>query len=80
MATRNIIALPALLLRAGCFGIPAAFGPAGAPLNAVACSGFDADTKDLDAREAVCLKELGKLASRKGNTLLLKLETGTGVV
>jgi hypothetical protein len=77
MATRNIIALPALLLLAGCFGIPAAWGPAAAPLNAVACSGFNADTKDLDAREAVCLKELGKLASRKGDTLSLKLETGT---
>jgi hypothetical protein len=75
MATHNIIALPVLLLLAGCIGI--ASGPAVSPLNAVACSGFNADTKDLDARESVCLKELGKLASRKGDALSLKLETGT---
>jgi hypothetical protein len=77
MATRNIIALPALFLLAGCFGIPGLFGPAVAPLNAGACSGFNADTKELDARETVCLKELGKLAGRNGDTLSLKLETGT---
>jgi hypothetical protein len=76
MATRNSIALLTLLLLAGCFGIPGASGPGVASLNAVACSGFNADTKDLDAREAVCLKELGRLASRKGDTLSLKLETG----
>lgn len=71
----HFAALPALLLLGGCFGIPG--GSAVVPLNAVACTGFDADTKDLDARETVCLKELGKLASRKGNALSLKLDTGT---
>ncbi|WP_456618884.1 MULTISPECIES: hypothetical protein [unclassified Bradyrhizobium] len=37
------------------------------------------DTK-LDAREAVCLRDLGKLASRKGDVLSLQLENGTSKV
>ena len=75
----HIISLPALLLLAGCFGIPAATDPVEAPLNTVAagaCSESDADTKDLDASEALCLRELGTRASRTGHILLLKLDNG----
>jgi hypothetical protein len=90
------IALPAFLLLAGCFGIPAATDPlpspsvAPAPASAVtvstvtpsavtvvACTESGADPKDPKAREAVCLKELGKRASRKGNILSLKIDNGT---
>jgi hypothetical protein len=76
-------ALPALLLLAGCFGIPASTdSPAavGAPANVIAvrtCNESGADAKDPKAREAACLKELGKQASRKGNVLSLKLDDGT---
>lgn len=37
----------------------------------------DIDDKKLDAREVVCLRELGELASRKGDVLSLQLENGT---
>jgi hypothetical protein len=87
-------ALPALLLLAGCFGIPAAdapapdiaLAPAPAPVTAPAsavtvrvCTEAGADPKDRrwDRREAVCLKELGQHASRKGNLLSLKIDNGT---
>jgi hypothetical protein len=56
-------------------------GPAAAQTaasNAVAetCRA-DIDDKKLDAREVVCLRELGKLAaSRKGDVLSLQLENG----
>ena len=79
----SFIALPALLLLTGCFGIPAATDPpaaAVAPATVIAagaCSESGADAKDPKAREAVCLKELGKQASRKGSVLSLKLDDGT---
>jgi hypothetical protein len=83
----TLIALPALLLLAGCFGIPAATDPPPsvvvAPANAVtvvACteSGADMLVRNANApeREAVCLKELGGRASRKGHVLSLKLDNG----
>jgi hypothetical protein len=37
----------------------------------------DIDDQKLDVRELVCLRELGKLASRKGDVLTLRLENGT---
>jgi hypothetical protein len=79
----TFIALPALLLLTGCFGIPAATDPpaaAVAPANVIAvraCGESGADAKDPKAREAVCLKELGKQASRKGKVLSLQIDDGT---
>jgi len=56
-------------------------GPVTAPSSseaaAVSCIGSDADVADLEAREAACLRELGKRASRTGNILSLKLDNGT---
>jgi hypothetical protein len=81
----RIVALPAFLLLAGCFGVPAATDPpAVAPANAVtvrACTESGADWRgpkgsDPKTRDAVCVKELGKLASRKGKVLTLKLDNG----
>jgi hypothetical protein len=40
------------------------------------CVGSDAETKDPKGREAVCLRELGDRASRSGNVLSLKLDSG----
>jgi hypothetical protein len=40
------------------------------------CIGSDAETKDLEARESVCLRELADKASRTGNVLSLKLDNG----
>src|SRR5262249_5321749 len=40
------------------------------------CVGSDADSKDLKARERICLRELGDHASRSGNVLSLKLDDG----
>lgn len=37
----------------------------------------DIDDRKLDARELICLRELGKRASRKGDLLTLQLENGT---
>jgi hypothetical protein len=84
----HIIALPALLLLTGCFGIPAATDPPPsvvvAPENTVtvvACTEAGADIGQnplkVAAREAVCLKELGRRVSRKGKVLSLKLDNGT---
>jgi hypothetical protein len=75
------MALPALLLLTGCFGIPGVTDAPTvvAPANvaaARACSESGADAKEPKAREAVCLQELGSQASRKGNVLSLKLNDG----
>jgi hypothetical protein len=45
--------------------------------NAVpATCGIDIDGEKADAVEAACLREFGKLASRKGDLLTLRLENG----
>jgi hypothetical protein len=78
----HLMALPAFLVLTGCFGIPAATEPpaaAVAPASSVAvrtCTESGADAKDPRAREAVCLKELGEQANRKGRVLSLKIEDG----
>jgi len=68
-----------IILIAGCLAAMSA-GPAAAQTaasNAVAetCRA-DIDDKKLDAREVVCLRELGKLASRNGDLLSLQFENG----
>lgn len=40
----------------------------------------DIDDKKLDVREAACLRELGKIAGRKGDVLSLRLENGQSKV
>jgi hypothetical protein len=40
------------------------------------CIGLDTDTKDPNARELVCLRELSDRAKRSGNVLSLKLDDG----
>ena len=40
------------------------------------CIGSDAESKDPNARERICLKELGDRAQRSGNALTLGLEGG----
>ncbi|MBR0828152.1 hypothetical protein JQ596_21685 [Bradyrhizobium manausense] len=40
----------------------------------------DIEDNKLDARELVCLRELGRLANRRGDTLSLQLENGTSKV
>lgn len=56
-------------------------GPAAAQSNAHAstanCIGSDADTMEPEAREAVCLRELGGRAYRTGSVLSLTLDNGT---
>jgi hypothetical protein len=51
--------------------------PSSSAAAAASCIGSDADVADLEAREALCLRELGKRASRTGNVLSLKLDNGT---
>jgi hypothetical protein len=51
--------------------------PSSSGAAAASCIGSDADVADLEAREAGCLRELGKRASRTGNVLSLKLDNGT---
>lgn len=51
----------------------------GAQAAPAACVGTDADTGDPEARESLCLQELGNRASRSGNVLSLKLDNGTAV-
>jgi hypothetical protein len=43
---------------------------------APATCGVDIENQKADALEAACLREFGKLASRKGDLLTLRLETG----
>lgn len=75
------IALPAVLVLAGCFGPPdAPDPPVISPASVVAagaCSESGAEAKRPKAREAICLKALGAHASRKGKVLSLKLDDGT---
>jgi hypothetical protein len=81
----HVMALPALLMLAGCAAFTTATAPpppapvAVVPANAIvkACTESGADAKGTKVREAVCLDELGKRASRKGDVLSLKLENGT---
>jgi hypothetical protein len=84
----TFMAAPALLLLAGCFGKPAATDllpavavaqpPASAStVTVTACTEAGADAKEPKIREAVCLKELKTLASRKGDVLSLKIDSGT---
>lgn len=48
--------------------------------SAPAICGVDIGDQEADALEAACLRELGRLASRKGDVLTLRLENGTSKV
>jgi hypothetical protein len=55
-------------------------GPASAQTTgkavAVSCVGSDPDVEDVQARELICLRELGDRVSRQGNVLSIKLDDG----
>jgi hypothetical protein len=51
-------------------------GHAAAQAGSNAVCGVDIENQKADALEAACLREFGKLASRKGDLLTLRLENG----
>jgi hypothetical protein len=70
------------VLVAGCLvlALPRSAAAQAGPNSAPATCGVDIDVQKADELETACLRELGRLASREGDLLTLRLESGASKV